>query len=313
MLVRFWGVRGSLPSPLSPHDIKEKIDTILGMALPEDIADAESKRRFLDELPPWLYGTVGGNSPCVSVAFDGFQEPIIFDCGSGLKDFGFACSKQNPMPTKYHIFFSHFHWDHLLGFPFFTPAYNASVTLDFYSPLLTLEKALAGQMCSPYFPVTMDVMPAAKVFHQLKKPLSLGPAKIEFRKMNHPDTSFAFSVSHNGRRFIYATDAELSDDDFAKTKENTNFFKDADVIVLDSQYTMDEAIGKSNWGHSSFDVSVDFAAHWGIKHLVLFHHDPTYDDKKLAGMLQSARLHLERKDVQNMNISLATEDLEIVL
>jgi len=313
MLIRFWGVRGSLPAPLHPCDIKEKVSAILEKVLPEDIASDESRQRFLAGLPPWLYGTVGGNSPCVSVAIDDFDEPIVFDCGSGLREMGVACLKKDTMPLQYHIFFSHFHWDHLMGFPFFNPAYNASVTLDFYSPKLELEEVLMGQMSSPYFPVKMENMPAKKNFHHLQNPVSIGSATISFRELTHPGGSFAYLLSQKGKRFIYATDTELGTADFEQTEENANFFKDADVIVLDSQYTMGEAIDKFNWGHSAFSLSVDFAANWGIKHLVLFHHDPAYDDRKLHGMLQSARWYLERTNVKGLQVSLATEELEISL
>ena len=313
MLVRFWGVRGSLPAPLHPCDIKEKVSTILEKALPQDVADDESRRRFLAGLPPWLYGTVGGNSSCVSITIDGFDEPIVFDCGSGLREMGVACLNKDPMPLKYHIFFSHFHWDHLMGFPFFNPAYNAAVTLDLYSPKIELEEVLMGQMNNPYFPVKMENMPAKKNFHQLQGPVSIGPATISFRELNHPGGSFGYLLCHNGKRVIYATDTELGTSDFAQTEENARFFKDADVIVLDSQYTVGEAISKYNWGHSAFSMSVDFAASWGIKHLVLFHHDPAYDDRKLHGMVQSARWYLERMKIKDLQVSLATEELEISL
>ena len=313
MEIHFWGVRGSLPAPLHPWEIKEKISAILKEALPEDLATPESRRRFLDGLPPWLYGTVGGNSPCVSVTIDGFDEPIIFDCGSGLREMGLAYLHKDTMPHKYHIFFSHFHWDHLLGFPFFNPAYNPAVTLDFYSPRLELEDVLVGQMCSPYFPVRLENMPAHKNFHYLREPVSIGPATISFRGLYHPGGSFAYMISHNGKRFIYATDTELGTADFEQNEENANFFKDADVIVLDSQYTLGEAIEKYNWGHTAFSLSVDFAANWGIKHLVLFHHDPAYDDQKLYGILQSARGYIERMGIHGMKVSLATEELKITL
>jgi len=201
----------------------------------------------------------------------------------------------------------------LHGFPFFGPAYIESAHINFYSPSDNLEEYLSGQMRDPYFPVTMDVMPSKKYFHRLEGPITLGPATISFRKMNHPSGSFAYLVNHNGKRFIYATDAELGMYDFEQNEENINFFRDADMIVLDSQYTPDEAIGKSKWGHNAFNVSVDFASYWGIKHLVLFHHEPAYNDHKLAGMLQAARWHLEGLDNRDMEISLATEDMEISL
>jgi phosphoribosyl 1,2-cyclic phosphodiesterase len=312
MLIRFWGVRGSLPSPMLPADIKAKMAVILEQMVPEDVADAESKARFLDGLPPWLYGTVGGNSLCVSVDIEGC-DPIVFDCGSGLREMGIARNAVKPSPSQYHIFFSHFHWDHVLGFPFFNPAYNPSVTLDFYSPRAGLEECLRATMSEPYFPVRLETMMSKKNFHLLDGPLSIGTATVDFKKMNHPGDSYSYVVSHNGKRFIYATDVELTHLDFAPNEENAVFFKDADVIVLDSQYTLEEAIEKYSWGHTAFSLAVEFAANWGIKHLVLFHHDPTYDDRKLYGILQSAQRYLQQMGIKGMEVSLATEGLEISL
>ena len=312
MHIRFWGVRGSLPSPLHQARIQEKIDAIVDQMLPEDLASKESKQRFLAGLPPWLYGTVGGNTSCVSVAIEDFDELIIFDCGSGLRELGLACTGESK-PQKFHIVLSHFHWDHLMGFPFFDPAYNPSVTIDLYSPKPGLKEFLDGQMRTPYFPITMDIMAGQKNFHYLENSVQIGPAELSFREMCHPGGSFCYQLSHKGKRFIYATDTELATNDFLPSEENIRFFKNADVIVLDSQYTLGEAIDKYNWGHSAFSLSVDFAANWGIKRLVLFHHDPAYDDRKIHGMLQSARWYLERMDIKGLEVCLAVENMEIIL
>ena len=313
MLIRFWGVRGSLPSPILPAEVKAKISSILEQLVPEDLASRENRERFLAGLPPWLYGTAGGNSLCVSVDIEGCGEPFVFDCGSGLRQMGIAYNAWNPAPSQYHIFFSHFHWDHLLGFPFFNPAYNPSVTLDFYSPKPGIEEGLRTMMSEPHFPIRLENMMSKKEFHLLENTISIGPVSIAFKKMNHPGDSFSYALNHNGKRFIYATDTELTPADFEPNEENTGFFKDADLIVLDSQYTLGEAIEKYNWGHTAFSMAVEFAVNWGIKHLVLFHHDPTYDDRKLYGILQSARWYLQRMDVKGIEISLAVEGLEISL
>jgi phosphoribosyl 1,2-cyclic phosphodiesterase len=313
MLIRFWGVRGSLPSPILPSEVKTKIAAILEQITPQDIADAASRERFLAGLPPWLYGTVGGNSPCVTVDLEGFNEPVIFDCGSGMREMGIDLNAGDTVPTRYHIFFSHFHWDHMIGFPFFNPIYDASATVNFYSPKPRLEEWLLGMMKVPYFPVQLENLMAQKNFHLLEGPVSIGPAAVAFRKMNHPGDSFAYMVNHKGKRFIYATDSELSPADFLPTEENSGFFKNADVIVLDAQYTLEEAMNKHNWGHNAFSLAVDFAANWGIKHLIMFHHDPTYDDCKLYGMLESARRYRQHMGFKEMEISLAAEELEISL
>lgn len=313
MIIRFWGVRGSLPAPLLPAEVKAKVAAILEHAVPEDLANAESRERFLNELPPWLYGTVGGNTPCVSVDIDGLNEPVVFDCGSGIRELGLAYSGKAPAPARYHIFFSHFHWDHLIGFPFFGPAYNPAVSVDFYATRYGFETVPQGIMTEPYFPVRMESMSSRKTFNLLEAPIALGPASISFKKMSHPGDSFSYKISSNGKHFIYATDAELSSPDFVQTEENAAFFKDADMIVLDAQYTLEEAISKRHWGHNAFSTAVDFAANWGIKHLVLFHFDPAYDDRKLYGILQSARRYLDTIDNKGMEISLATEGLAIPL
>jgi len=311
MKIHFWGVRGSIPTPASPSCIKSKISAIIEQITVEDIENDESREKFLAGLPPWLFGTVGGNSPCVSVMLDKSDECIVFDCGSGLRELGIAQIGASKKISQYHVFLSHFHWDHLQGLPFFGPGYNPMVKMDFYSPAGNLEKILSGQMVSPYFPVTFDVMGSKKTFHYMDKDIEILGSKVSMKKMNHPGDSYAYCVAEKGKRFIYATDTELTSGDFIKNDENTAFFKDADMIVIDCQYTLGEAIDKYNWGHSAFSLAVDFSAIWNIKRMVLFHHDPTYDDHKLYGILQSAKWYLERMNLKGIELTLAYEGLEI--
>ena len=318
MRVHFWGVRGSIPAPQRPSQFHSKISAILERLTAEDIKTPENRERFLGSLPPWLFGTVGGNTPCVSVTCDSTRDIIVFDAGSGIRELGIAMTNEKQMneknmPKHYHIFFSHFHWDHLQGLPFFNPGYDPSVTLSFYSPMKNLETALHGQMTSPYFPVHMESMGAKKEFHGLSEPMQLGGLQIHYKKMNHPGDSYSYKITEGDKRFIFATDTELSASDFQKTEENVSYFENANCIVLDSQYTLGEAIEKYNWGHSAFSLAVDFAANWGIKELILYHHDPTYDDRKLFNMLQSARWYTERIGIKGIEISLAMEGKEINL
>ena len=312
MRIKFWGVRGSLPTPVNISRIRSKISAIIEQITPEDLVSAETRERFMADLPPWLFGTVGGNTPCVTIDY-GEPECIVFDCGSGLRELGYAKIKDKSKTSVFNIFLSHFHWDHLQGIPFFGPGYNPAVTMNFYSPLPDLENVLNGQMVQPYFPVTFDVMGSQKTFNHLTEDIQIGQRTIKFKKMNHPGSSYAFCVIENGKRFIYSTDTELSPEDFMKTEENISFFKDADMIVIDCQYTLDEAIEKYNWGHSAFSMAVDFVANWEIKHMVMFHHDPAYDDNKLYGLLQSAKLYLERLNIKGIELTLAYEGMEITL
>jgi len=200
-----------------------------------------------------------------------------------------------------------------MGFPFFGPAYDPSVSIEFYSPLSYLESALKGQMLHPYFPVQMETMASKKEFHILSAPVEISGASISFHKMNHPGLSYSYKVDDGKHRVIYATDTELSAEDFLKNEENTAYFQGADLIVIDSQYTLGEAIEKYNWGHSAFSLAVDFAANWNMKHVVFFHHDPTYDDRKLLNILQSAKWYTERMNIEGIKLSLAMEGMEITL
>jgi phosphoribosyl 1,2-cyclic phosphodiesterase len=131
--------------------------------------------------------------------------------------------------------------------------------------------------------------------------------------MSHPGDSYSYKVNDGKHTFIYSTDTELSASDFEKTEENTAYFSGTDLLVIDSQYTLGEAIEKYNWGHSAFSLAVDFAANWNIKHMVLFHHDPAYDDHKLLNILQSAKWYTERLNITGIKLTLAMEDTEIVL
>jgi phosphoribosyl 1,2-cyclic phosphodiesterase len=301
-----------VPAPLSPSQVRSKIAAALERLRPSDLESATSRERFLAGLPDSLFGTVGGNTPCVEVASaDG--ERLVFDAGSGIRNLGLAAVKEIPRPTRYRLFFSHFHWDHLQGLPFFGPAYDPSVHLDFYSPREALEETLRQQMRDPFFPVAFDATSSKKTFTHMTAPVHIGKTLVSFKKLNHPGSSYSFSVTEGTKRFIYATDTELTSEDFVRNDENASFFGGADVLVIDSQYTLGEAIEKYNWGHSAFSLALDFASTWGIQRIYLFHHDPAYDDKKVFGILQSARWYLDHLSIKGIEVHLAMEGLEIRL
>ena len=137
--------------------------------------------------------------------------------------------------------------------------------------------------------------------------------KINSHKMRHPGESYAFSFEYNGKKFVYATDVELKSTDYQGSNEGESVFRNADVIVIDSQYTVEEVYRKENWGHSSFCYAIDFAVYWNIKIVYLFHHEPAYDDKKLNSILEAARWYAQYINHSDIEIYLAKESQEIVL
>ena len=314
MKVKFWGVRGSIPTPLTQSQLKSRIAAAVARVQPSDLESAETREAFLAKLPPYIFGTVGGNTTCLSIHVRN-TPLVIIDAGSGIRELAAMVSRQPEQIREFHIFFTHFHWDHLQGLPFFSPAgYNKDNTIHFYSPKENLEEIIRGQMVPPYFPVDLDAMASAKRYIHLRSHESrLGELEIHWKNMRHPGGSVAYRMSHKGKSMIFSTDTELSPEDFKRTPENCRFFENTDLLILDSQYTLGEAIEKYDWGHTSYSMAVDFAAEWNIKNLVLFHHEPLYNDRKIFGMLNSAEWYRARVGKKQFRVLLAVEGMEVDL
>jgi len=312
MKIRFWGVRGSVPTPLTPTQIQAKISAAIQRITPKDIESPDARERFIASLPRWIFGTTGGNTPCIEITSDEGKK-VILDAGTGIRVLG-----KNGIPPKdlhYDMLFSHFHWDHIQGFPFFDQAYNPKASFDIWSPFDNMKETFSKQMAAPYYPVTMDTMTKNMNFHTVKPDsnFKLAGMDVSCQKMNHPGTSYSYALTENNRKFVYATDVELCAADFNSTENKASVFEGADALVLDSQYTVEEAYNKQNWGHSAYCYAIDFAIAWHVKRLYLFHHEPTYDDRKLNGILQSARWYASYVGNNKIQVFLATEGMEIKL
>ncbi len=315
MVVRFWGVRGSIPTPLRPETLRRKIASIVQRIRPTDLEDAESRERFLAQLPDWLFGTVGGNTTCLEVrASDGTL--IVFDGGSGMRELGPSILSTPPQDRTVHLFFTHLHYDHVQGIPFFAPAYHPDYTIHFYSPRPDLSDRLNEHMHRPFFPVHMEeVMRSQREFAQLAESgsQSIGSLRISWLRVNHPGGACAYRLEEDGCSLIFCPDVALSDAEFGLSPENRAFFDGANVLIMDAQYTLGEAIEKYDWGHSSYSLVVDFALAWRIRRLYLFHHEPRYGDQKLERNLQAARWYAARASDEHLEIDLAREGGEVTL
>lgn len=315
MNVKFWGVRGSVPSPLLNSQIQAKIDKVLSVISAEDLKTPSAKKDFLKSLPPWVYGTIGGNTPCVQLTSSD-NSVFFLDMGSGARSYSIWGKK--PKNNHYYIFQSHFHWDHIQGLPFFSPVFDGLSKIDFYSANPESKDIIAFQHKSPYFPpdASWNHIKERFNFHTMKEGqvFEIGKVKIKLRKMNHPGDSYAYSFEENGKKLIYATDVELRDEDFIENESTNDFFKDADVLILDSQYSEEDALTvKKDWGHTSYNKAIDFASFWKVKKLYLFHHDPFYDDEKIFSLYEKALLYAKEKGLCNMEIKLAIEGQEFDL
>lgn len=315
MTIRFWGVRGSHPTPLTPSYIKEKIAAVVQRIQASDIVDQDSRERFLASLPDYLFSTPGGNTPCLEVRPDP-TTLLVFDAGTGIVELGKRLKREGVPNQEVHIFFSHFHYDHIQGLPFFGPAYNPTNTIHLYSPEPDFEYTLKEHMKHPYFPVTMqDTMTKKLNFHHIQPDFELPfrhGATVRAHEVRHPGRAYGYRVDADGKSAIFCPDYEIIQDDFAPDSLSESFFREADVLILDTMYTLGEAIEKINWGHSSFSIGVEFSYRMRVKNLYLFHHEPVNDDKQMYKNLQSARWFSQRLGGK-LNVHLSEEGRTVEL
>ena len=259
MEARFWGVRGSIATS--------------GAAMAK----------------------IGGNTSCVEVVSQGHR--LILDAGTGIRGLGEALM-QEPARFPTALLFSHLHWDHVQGFPFFTPAYLPATSLELFGPGeggdRALRQVLDEQMRAPTFPVPLSTMRGEMSFASAVpgQAFERGPFRIQPIALDHPNGCVGYRIEADGACFVYATDVEVSLRSLSH--EVASGFAEADLLCLDAQYTPEEYEGirgmrKRGWGHSTVTDAAEIARTIGAKRLVLFHHDPARTDDAVEQMAERAR------------------------
>lgn len=271
---------------------------------------------FIDNVLPFdIKGGYGCNTSCVEIQSG--DDFIICDSGSGLRDFGNSQIKKGILSATYHIFQSHLHWDHIHGFPFFTPAYIPGNTVHIYGFHKQLESAFINQQNPPGFPLPMDQMGADIHFHVLKgkEEVRIGEVMVRGVPQQHPGGSFGYSFESMGKKVIYSTDSEHQKEADADDYYFVEFAKGADLLIFDAQYNLaDHYLTKKSWGHSSNLVGVELAVRSEVKQLCLFHHEHTVSDSELEEFLVKTKRYLAiYAEDSPLQIDLAYEGMEIAL
>jgi phosphoribosyl 1,2-cyclic phosphodiesterase len=256
MRIKFWGVRGSTPTP-----------------------QAENMR-------------YGGNTSCVEVRLG--DRIYIFDCGTGFRVLGQQLESEfGERPFSAHVFVSHFHWDHIQGIPFFRPMYNSpgsQFSFHCSSRTRSMKQVMIDQMASPYFPVDMGHMKARRDFYDIDGGIVNveDGVRLQTAWLNHPQGCMGFRLETKEGIFVYATDNEPGDPEFDKSVRK--LAEGADVLIYDAQYLPEEyEARRRGWGHSHWREAINVVMQSGAKELILYHHDPDHTDEVVDKVVQEAR------------------------
>ncbi len=275
MKLKFWGTRGSIPTP-GKHTVR-----------------------------------YGGNTPCLEVRLRD-NKLIIFDAGTGIRELGEALMAKGESVNAY-VLIGHPHWDHIQGFPFFKPAFisgNELTVVGAQSRNVTLRQMIADQMNKVYFPIQLNELKAKINFHPVREErMQIFDAELSSIYVNHPAFALGYRLDVGGRSLVYISDNEPFDrevarslknvekvitDKYAESKGDPNqrvfdFARGADILIHDATYTPEEYVNRVGWGHSHYLFTLKVAAEAQVKKLILFHHDPSHSDEKIDEIVETCK------------------------
>ena len=323
MRVRFWGTRGSLPVALTGALVARKIGYALLAAEGRKFANLEQAQAFVTTLPFDVAQTYGGHTSCVELELTPpsthAHHYVLCDLGSGARPFGNTVLARHgsQTPNVFHVFMSHLHWDHIMGFPLFTPAYIPGNRIRIYGCHTELEAAFRRQHGAPSFPVEFDQLGATIEFIPLTpaQPHAIAGMQVTPLRQLHAGDSYGYRFEYQDRTVVYSTDSEHKLDEFEASERFVHFFRDADLVIFDAMYSFADAISvKEDWGHSSNVIGVELCQMAGARHLALFHHEPIFDDTRIASVEAETRRFEEiTRDGRPLKVTTAYDGLEIDL
>jgi phosphoribosyl 1,2-cyclic phosphodiesterase len=259
----------------------------------------------------------GGNTTCLEITLGGGRV-VVIDAGTGIRALGEKLSSENEK-IDIHLLVTHIHWDHVLGFPYFSPLYKATsnIHIDGYPTCVNgLRNTFENKMGDGFFPVKFADLKAGISYLDVlqQRPLEIDGTMIDAIPLHHPQGGFGFRFREGEKSFVFLTDNELGGDNWngRSPKDYVEFCSDADLLIHDAQFTPQEIDERRNWGHSDYGEAFNLAHEAGVKKLMLFHHDPSRTDGQVAH-IQGECAEMAKKHKSPLVIEAAREESEIIL
>jgi phosphoribosyl 1,2-cyclic phosphodiesterase len=280
---------------MEPENVESLVRNSIQDFLRRGFTKESEIESFCAQLPRHLLGGYGGNTPCIEIRSG--TDQVVIDGGSGIRKMGYElmagpCGRGT---GEVHIFFTHFHWDHLIGLPFFTPIFIPGNTVHVYSVQPELKKVFETLFKKPYFPVSLESLGAKIVYHQLepRKPYQVGQIQLTPYQLDHPDPCWGYRVEAEGKIYSHCVDTECKRSTRDELGQDLPLYQDVDLMTFDAQYTLMETLEKIDWGHAAASLGLDIAMRENIKRVVFMHHDPASSSEKVAAAEIQARRYYD--------------------
>ncbi len=274
--IKYWGVRGSIPAAPMPEQTFTSFENLMNQFFKQGHKDPSEIKAFIKKQSIARIGGFGTATTCVEVQSPKTQ--IIIDGGSGIRNLSeeMVRGPAGKGQAEIHIFLTHFHWDHLIGLPFFAPHFIKGNKIHYYAVQDRLDEMIKVVFRKPWFPVPFEALGATIQFHQLpaRKPVQIGDMKVTAYQLDHPDPCWGFRVESGGKVYSHCVDTEGTRTTREALGADLPLYQNADLMYFDAQYTLPELAEKANWGHSAAQIGLEIAQREGIKNVLFAHHDP---------------------------------------
>lgn len=321
---KFWGVRGSLPSAPTPDEWSYHIEGVLRGFFAAGFRDSSQIQKFMQQANVPDLGGYGSATTCVELK--SARSQLIIDGGSGIRSLSQKIMTGTTGRAKgpFHIFMTHFHWDHVIGLPFFAPHFIPGTEIHYYAVQTELEQVVRGIFKRPYFPVHFEDLKAKIHFHILepRRSFKIEDFVVTPYELDHPDPCWGLKVESGGKVYSHCVDTEGTRVTREELGLDLPLYQGVDLMYFDAQYTLPELAEKANWGHSASQVGLDIALREGVKTVLFAHHDPGARVDEIHDLVRQTREYYESRRswadenheaLPEVNWSFAHEGLEIKL